>query len=472
MGTPADGRSHPHRSPRRRALPLFSYNPVFIGLRYLLRKKLCYLAIFGVALSVGTILVVLSVFTGFQLQFTSVIRGYLSDLSIRPVLVGEFGYGMHNWQQWRQQVVGTEHVVGVAPFLDTMALLRLPGRPDFMGYVQVRGVDPDLEGTVSKLPDYMEVGQLLGPEEDLPQPRGRPTARLLRRQRLPRRLARRRAPRGRRTSSSSRPPGSWRRNWPSSPSTASSRRATTTTTARSSSCPWTTAEQFAKSNGAVTGLNVRLDDYRNAGAVRDELELQVPGRPHAAHLPGRRAAGSALSGDGSRMAAITEDGQVVVYEVATGKELRRVPAGGHPGHGGRPLGRRRPAAGRPRGRLRRVCSRRTPASRPGAWPPPARPSPPPRSRGTPTTAPSAARTAAPPFGKPRRPARQSTLKGGSTAVDDVAFNPTATRSPRPPATGRPASTTPRTVGCGSTLSNEEGRARDGRRLQPGRGHAS
>lgn len=68
--------------------PFFSYNPIFIGLRYLLRKKLSYLAMFGVALSVGTLIVVMSVFTGFQLQLTSVMRGYLSDVTIQPALVG------------------------------------------------------------------------------------------------------------------------------------------------------------------------------------------------------------------------------------------------------------------------------------------------------------------------------------------------------------------------------------------------
>ena len=64
--------------------PLIGGGPFHIGLRYLTHKWLAFLAMLGVALSVGTIIVVMSVFTGFHMQMTSVIRGYLSDLTIRP----------------------------------------------------------------------------------------------------------------------------------------------------------------------------------------------------------------------------------------------------------------------------------------------------------------------------------------------------------------------------------------------------
>ena len=83
-------------------MPWFGASSVVIALRYLLRKKLCYLAIFGVVLSVGTMITVTSVFSGFHRRLTGAIRGYLSDLTIEPLRSRL--YGLDDWPTWVEQV--------------------------------------------------------------------------------------------------------------------------------------------------------------------------------------------------------------------------------------------------------------------------------------------------------------------------------------------------------------------------------
>ncbi len=90
------------------------------------------------------------------------------------------------------------------------------------------------------------------------------------------------------------------------------------------------AEQFTKSGGAVTGLNVRLDDYRNANAVRAALQAKFESGRTLRSFAGITARRVALSADGARLAVVAADGQVVVYQVNADTELRRLPAGNAP----------------------------------------------------------------------------------------------------------------------------------------------
>ncbi|MHC4789305.1 MAG: FtsX-like permease family protein, partial [Planctomycetota bacterium] len=87
------------------------------------------------------------------------------------------------------------------------------------------------------------------------------------------------------------------------------------------------AVEFVKSEGAVSGLSVRLDDYQNAPQVRRVLAKRfAPG----AQLRTLGEAGDgfgqlAASGDGSRVAAVSVAGQAVVWDAATGEETDRAP---------------------------------------------------------------------------------------------------------------------------------------------------
>ena len=157
-------------------MPVLSYEPFFIGIRYLLKKRLSYLGIAGVMLGVGTLIVVMSVMTGFANQIRAVIRGYLSDITIQRFAFKL--YGFEDWEEVMEKVRNVEHVVAAAPFINSAGLIRFKspdGTPasmkiNHMEHVFIRAVDPDLEKGVSELREYMRSGELDDLEEDSPQP--------------------------------------------------------------------------------------------------------------------------------------------------------------------------------------------------------------------------------------------------------------------------------------------------------------
>ncbi|MFW6457515.1 MAG: FtsX-like permease family protein [Planctomycetota bacterium] len=140
------------------SMPLVSHSPFFLGFRYLLRKKLSYLAMIAVAVSVGTLIIVMSVMSGFERELRSVVRGYLSDITIKPVSGGLHSF--KNWEEERERVLDLEHVVAAAPQVKAPALLRVP-RQDDMSQVIFRGMDPELESGVTDFgDDFVQNGSL------------------------------------------------------------------------------------------------------------------------------------------------------------------------------------------------------------------------------------------------------------------------------------------------------------------------
>jgi len=154
---PAPGPGAPVDSPR---LPLLGGGPLMVGMRYLLHKKLSYLAIVGVALAVGTLIVVMSVMTGFEKQLLGVIRGYHSDLTIQP-RSGKL-YGFADWRAVRLRVLERPEVAAVAPFIEGLAFVRFIGAStDRMFQAAFRGIDPELEPAVTRFGrDFMRQGRL------------------------------------------------------------------------------------------------------------------------------------------------------------------------------------------------------------------------------------------------------------------------------------------------------------------------
>jgi len=142
---PADD-SHATVSSEKGAMPWLKHSPLFVGMRYLLKKKLSYLAIVGVAVSVGTLIVVMGVMSGFEKQLRSVIRGYLSDMTLLPLDGGL--YGLEDWEQQRERVLGTQHVAAVAPYVEGPGLMRV-GRSRQMEHVFFRAMHPELEPEVT-----------------------------------------------------------------------------------------------------------------------------------------------------------------------------------------------------------------------------------------------------------------------------------------------------------------------------------
>lgn len=306
--------------------PLFTYAPFLIGLRYLLTKSLSYLAILGVALSVGVLIVVMSVFTGFHIRLTQAIRGYLSDLQIRPYTAQI--YGLEDWEVWREQALAAAHVEGAAPFIQGFGLVALPGSKH-MEHVLIRGIDARYEPTVSELPSYMQVGQLSDLHKTYTNPEG---------ERLPACFVGKLFP------------GftpEWRMFNPDRLDVDPGQLVLITATPdlRRSLAKYAvnglfettyldydskyvimaveSATDLLGSGGAVSGLNVRLDDYENAEAARNALrERLAPGAKLRTF--GQPSAGiqrASFSGDGSRLAALTDDGTVIVWDVGTGREV-------------------------------------------------------------------------------------------------------------------------------------------------------
>lgn len=122
--------------------------PILISLRYLRRKKSCYLAIAAVAVSVMTYVVVLSVMSGFDRELRLRIRGTLAHVM---VLKGGI-YGFEDFDEVMKKVSAVKHVKAVAPFVEGPALMRVRGAKEFAYF---RGIDPKLEAQVSDLSSYL-----------------------------------------------------------------------------------------------------------------------------------------------------------------------------------------------------------------------------------------------------------------------------------------------------------------------------
>jgi len=137
------------------AMPLLGGSVFFIGLRYLLAKKLSYLAMAGVMISVATLIVVMSVMTGFSEKLRKVIRGYLSDVTVESKTAKL--YSMDNWQEVAKKVTAVEHVTHAAPFIEGYALMRFVGS-GHMDHIVFRGIVPELEKEVTAINTYLIKG--------------------------------------------------------------------------------------------------------------------------------------------------------------------------------------------------------------------------------------------------------------------------------------------------------------------------
>ncbi len=119
----------------------------FLGIRYLRRRLISYLAIAGVALGVGLVIVVTSVMSGFGRDMRERIRGTASHVSVQPARLGDM---IPNWQPMLEAIRKVDGVAGVSPRLEWIVL-----HDGAQGYGWVVGVDPKLEKGTSELPDYI-----------------------------------------------------------------------------------------------------------------------------------------------------------------------------------------------------------------------------------------------------------------------------------------------------------------------------
>jgi lipoprotein-releasing system permease protein len=138
---------------------MFQPLPVFVGLRYSLAREhsffvsfITWVSLLGVAIGVAALITVLSVMNGFEAE----LRGRLLSLSAEATLTAG-GSAIADWQRRVGQLKGAPGLTGAAPFLDTDAMLS---RQSSMSGAIVRGIDPELEPSVSSIADALREGKL------------------------------------------------------------------------------------------------------------------------------------------------------------------------------------------------------------------------------------------------------------------------------------------------------------------------
>jgi lipoprotein-releasing system permease protein len=139
---------------------MFQPLPVFVGVRYSLAREhsffvsfITWVSLLGVAVGVAALITVLSVMNGFE----SELRTRLLSLSAHATLTAPGGGPIEDWQARIAQLKGAQSLAGVAPFLDTDAMLK--GQTSMSGAI-LRGIDPQLEPSVSSIDESMREGRL------------------------------------------------------------------------------------------------------------------------------------------------------------------------------------------------------------------------------------------------------------------------------------------------------------------------
>ncbi len=133
---------------------------LFIAGRYLRSKRrtgfislITYISAAGVMIGVAALVIVLSVANGFETEVRDRILG--ADAHVRLTLYHESP--MKDYKNIRDQVVKLDHVKGASPFINGKGMLR---RGKAIEPALIKGIDEDLIGEVSDLPQTIVAGKL------------------------------------------------------------------------------------------------------------------------------------------------------------------------------------------------------------------------------------------------------------------------------------------------------------------------
>jgi lipoprotein-releasing system permease protein len=129
---------------------------LFLALRYLRPKRtflsiITLISILGVTLGVMVLILVISVMTGFERELTRKVIGFDAHLVVSNTGV------MEDWPDVMKQVSANKEVTAVAPFVQGPVLVEFQDR---RMAPKIRGIDPDLEGKVTNVRDFIIVGSL------------------------------------------------------------------------------------------------------------------------------------------------------------------------------------------------------------------------------------------------------------------------------------------------------------------------
>ena len=133
----------------------------FLALRYLRPKRtfvsiITLISILGVALGVAVLIIVISVMSGFDHDLRDKILGFSAHLTVR--VYDRADRPMKDYAQVCSLIKSNANVRGAAPFVLGPVLMETQSdsnRPAMQEAPMLRGVDPDCEGSVSKLPQQV-----------------------------------------------------------------------------------------------------------------------------------------------------------------------------------------------------------------------------------------------------------------------------------------------------------------------------
>ncbi|MDD3905908.1 MAG: lipoprotein-releasing ABC transporter permease subunit [Candidatus Omnitrophica bacterium] len=131
---------------------------LFVSLRYLTAKRkekfisiISLISVFGVAVGVAALIIVISVMSGFDQDLRTKIIGTYSHIEIVS------DYGVKPSQEFTDKILSTPHVMACAYFLNGQALIR---KDESVAGVIVKGIDAAKEVRVNNLGKYMTRGTL------------------------------------------------------------------------------------------------------------------------------------------------------------------------------------------------------------------------------------------------------------------------------------------------------------------------
>ncbi len=138
---------------------MFKPFELFVGLRYLRAKRrnhfisfISVTSIAGITVGVMALITVMSVMNGFEKELRDRILGMVSHATITS-----FESRLEDWEPTRDAALIDTRVLGAAPFIENEAMFIRRGE---LSGGMVRGIDPDLEPTVSDLHQQMVEGEL------------------------------------------------------------------------------------------------------------------------------------------------------------------------------------------------------------------------------------------------------------------------------------------------------------------------
>ena len=109
------------------------------------------MAIAGLSLGVAALVIVLSVMNGFEKELQTRVLGVVPQLTIRS------NESLNNYDEIIPQLIIADNVISASPYIETQGLMSAKNRSRG---VFVTGIKPELEDSISILPQYMVSGSL------------------------------------------------------------------------------------------------------------------------------------------------------------------------------------------------------------------------------------------------------------------------------------------------------------------------